>query len=67
MSGNKAGAEKAVQTKIARYGKDIFSENGRKGGKARNASPKRYTPFSDPEYASRMGRKGSKKRWGEQE
>lgn len=67
MSGNTEGARKAVQTKIERYGKDIFSANGRKGGKARNASAKRYTPFSDPHFAAKMGRKGSAKRWSEPE
>ena len=32
MSGTKAGARKAARTTKARYGKDFFKINGRKGG-----------------------------------
>lgn len=66
ISGNSEGAKKAVKTKLERYGSKIFSENGRKGGRARNVSKKRYSPFSDPEFASKMGKIGSKKRWSNQ-
>jgi hypothetical protein len=63
MAGSQSGARKAVKTKLERYGKNIFIENGRKGGNARNASDKRFTPFSDPDFASKMGKRGSSKRW----
>jgi hypothetical protein len=32
MAGTKVGARKAAQTTKARYGKDFFKINGRKGG-----------------------------------
>jgi hypothetical protein len=66
MSGNQRGADKAVRTKIERYGPDVFSKNGKRGGKARNASSKRFSPFSDVEFAAEMGRRGSAKRWSKE-
>lgn len=62
MAGTKEGARKAVKTKLEKD-KDVFKRNGRKGGEARNKSDKRFTPFSDPEFASAMGKKAARKRW----
>ncbi len=64
MGGTVDGARRAVATKIERYGKNVFSKNGKLGGKARNSSKKRFTPFSDSEFASAAGLRGSTKRWG---
>ena len=32
MPGTKAGAKKAIKTKLAKYGKNHFKEIGKKGG-----------------------------------
>ena len=52
-----------MATKLKTYGKDFYSKAGKKGGQARNKSDKRYTPFSDREFASKMGKKAAKARW----
>ena len=64
MGNDATGAARAVITKRAKYGADVFSKNGKKGGEARNKSKKRFSPFSDPEFAREMGRKSAAKRWG---
>lgn len=64
MSGSREGAKRAVVTKRKRYGKEIFRENGKLGGQARNASEKKFSPFSESaEYASAQGKIGAAKRW----
>lgn len=54
MAGTKAGALKAKETYLKKYGKDFFKEMGRKGGKA--CVPKGFA--MNRELASEAGRKG---------
>lgn len=61
--GTKEGAASAVETKRKKYGPKFFSKNGTKGGKARNASPKKHLTFKDTDKASEAGAKGAQIRW----
>lgn len=64
MAGTPEGARKAVETKKKKYGENALKEWGQKGGKKRNRSPKRYSPFEgNEEFARTMGKIGGAKRW----
>jgi hypothetical protein len=63
MAGTADGARKAIETKREIYGDLFFAKNGRKGGLARNMSPKKYNPFSDVVFAKKMAKKANRARW----
>lgn len=59
MAGTKIGGQKAAATNKAKYGKEFYSNIGRKGG---SKSHPETRPFAlDPELAKRCGRNGGKK------
>lgn len=59
MSGNREGGLKAAKTNIEKYGKDFYSEMGRKGGSGHRPE-KRYFHMH-PEVARIVGAKGGRK------
>jgi hypothetical protein len=67
VSGTRESALKAVETKRHKYGVKFFAEAGRKGGLARNKSPKKFIPFLDKKFASLQGKKSAKIRWGKKD
>lgn len=59
MSGTLEGGRKAAATNKAKYGKEFYSNIGRKGG---SKSHPETRPFAlNPELAKRCGRNGGKK------
>lgn len=58
MSGNREGGLKAAKTNIEKYGKDFYSEMGRKGGSGHRPETRYF--HMHPEVARVAGVKGGR-------